>query len=665
MLETKTVRWGILGTGTIARQFAASLRHGSSSQVSAVASRSNSVEPINEFAGARFHVGYDALLADRNVDAVYVATPHPTHAKWAIRAAQAGKHILCEKPLGMNAAEADAIIDAARRHRVFLMEAFMYRTHEQTRKLAQLLQAGAIGDVRLIHASFGFQKAFDPAARHFANDLGGGAILDLGCYCTSLARLVAGIAGGRPFADPIEVHGAARLTPTGVDEQAVAMLRFPNDVMAQLSVSMTFAQDNVARIYGTKGRIEVASPWLCTGRQGGKTIMTVRPTSEAPQEIVFETEDWLYAIEAEAFAKYLIIGEPVWPAPSWADTVSNMKALDSWRKAAGVEYESEKPGGYAAPLSGRPLTRLQSAKIPAVRTPDIGKPLAKIALGCADLLRVSDMAVVLDAYFEEGGTVIDTAHAYGYGRIDTMLGHWVKSRGVREQIAIIGKGAHRPCRPDVISQELDESLERLKTDYLDIYFLHRDNLDIPVGEFVDVLDQEHRSGRIRMFGGSNWSLARVDEANDYAARTKRKGFQALSNQFSLAEMVEPVWTGCLSASSDSDIAWLKQRNIPLFAWSSQARGFFTDRAGRDKQVDPAFMRSWYSDQNFARRDRAQQLAVKYKTTLSRVALAYVLAQDFSIFPLIGPLTLREFHDALGALDIRLTLAEVLWLRNGH
>src|ERR671932_275000 len=148
--------WGILGTGAIARRLAGGVRE---------------------------------ALADEQVEVVYVATPHPFHAEWAIKAAEAGKHVLCEKPLGLNHAEAMAIVEAAREHGVFLMEGFMYRCHPQTARLVELLRERAIGDVRLIEASFAYDAPFNPEGRTYSSALGGGGILDVGCYCVSLARL--------------------------------------------------------------------------------------------------------------------------------------------------------------------------------------------------------------------------------------------------------------------------------------------------------------------------------------------------------------------------------------------------------------------------------------------------------------------------------------------
>src|SRR5690606_25764497 len=134
------------------------------------------------------HASYEALLADPAVDAVYIATPHPMHARWAILAAEAGKHILCEKPLALNHGQAMAMVEAAVRHRVFFMEAFMYRCHPQTARLVELIQQGAIGQVRMIEGSFGYRAGFDPNSRVYNNDLAGGGILDVGCYPVSMAR---------------------------------------------------------------------------------------------------------------------------------------------------------------------------------------------------------------------------------------------------------------------------------------------------------------------------------------------------------------------------------------------------------------------------------------------------------------------------------------------
>ena len=249
------------------------------------------------------------------------------------------------------------------------------------------------------------------------------------------------------------------------------------------------------------------------------------------------------------------------------------------------------------------------------------------------------------------------------GYTEKLLGEWLANRSVRDQSVIIGKGAHTPlCYPDVIGKQLTQSLERLQTDHVDVYFMHRDNLDVPVGEFVDAMDREVKAGRIRgPFGGSNWTKERMDEAIAYAERTGKQRPGVLSNNFSLAEMLVPIWEGCVPSSDAAWKKWLKATQIPNFAWSSQGRGFFTERAGRDNREDEELVRVWYSEQNFERRDRAIELADRLGKRPIHVALAYVLAQPFPSIPLIGPRTLDELEDSLQAFDITLSKTDIEWL----
>ena len=224
--------------------------------------------------------------------------------------------MLCEKPIAVSAAEAEAVIQAARKAGTFLGEAFMNRLHPLTAKIVALLGSGVIGDVRLIRTSFGFRMANpDPAHRLLANEMAGGAILDIGCYPVSLARLVAGAAAGRPYLDPVEVHGVGHLGPTGVDEWASAVLRFPGDVVAEVSGSIAVAQDNNLRIFGTTGWMSVASPWFCTGRQGGSADIVIhRPDSEN-ETVTVEEPRWLYTFEIDAAGRAVREGRAEFDPP--------------------------------------------------------------------------------------------------------------------------------------------------------------------------------------------------------------------------------------------------------------------------------------------------------------------------------------------------------------
>src|SRR5437667_3295822 len=233
--------WGILGTGAIAKTFAKGVIGSTSGVLAAVGSRtSESAESFGkQFAipARHRHGSYDELLADASVQAVYIATPHPLHAQWAIAAASAKKHVLVEKPIALNAAEAMAIVEAAIANDVFLMEAFMYRCHPQTHELIKLIQSGAIGQVRVIQASFSFHwpRPFNADSRLTSNALGGGGILDVGCYPVSFARLIAGVARDKPFENPIEVKAAGHLGEAGTDEWSAAVMKFRGDVIAQVS----------------------------------------------------------------------------------------------------------------------------------------------------------------------------------------------------------------------------------------------------------------------------------------------------------------------------------------------------------------------------------------------------------------------------------------------
>src|SRR5690606_21241646 len=419
---------------------------------------------------------------------------------------------------------------------------------------------------------------FDPEHRLYANHLAGGGILDVGGYPVSMARLIAGAIEGRPFSEPDTVMGTAHLGKSGVDEWASAVLRFPSGLIAEVSCSVSLEQDNVLRIFGTGGRIEVMDFWFASGREGGTGCIEII-RGDGARETIPVTEGWhLYAFEADAAAEAIRAGRQEFAPPgmTWDDTLGNLKVMDKWRADAGLEYEIEKPALRVRTLKGEKLER-RSDVIGRGTIPGLGKPISRVALGFEDFPTFASAAILLDAFYEKGGNAFDTAWIYHGGRGERILGDWLRSRGRRDEVVVLGKGAHSPLTyPETIGGQLTESLDRLQTDHVDVYFMHRDNPDVPVEEFVDALDAEVRAGRIRgPYGGSNWTRERMDAAIAYAKRTGKTAPAVLSNNFSLAEMVNPVWDGCVAASDDAWKAWFMERQVTNFAWSSQGRGFFT------------------------------------------------------------------------------------------
>ncbi|HEY3324562.1 MAG TPA: aldo/keto reductase [Planctomycetota bacterium] len=671
------LNWGILATGNIAKAFAKGLAASQTGTLLAVGSRSQA--GADKF-GAEFNVprrygSYEALLADKDVQAIYVATPHPMHAEWAIRCAEAGKHILCEKPMTINHAEAMVVLEACRRHDVFFMEAFMYRCHPQTAKLVELLREKAIGEIRLIHATFSFHAGFNPSSRLFANELGGGGILDVGCYCTTAANLIAGIATGKDFAEPLELKAVGFLGQTGADEYTVAVAKYPGNIVAQLATGISVNQENVIRIYGSEGSIVVPSPWI-PARDGGTTEIIINKNGEKePRKIVLDTAAKLYAIEADTVAANIARRQAPSPAMSWEDSLANMRTMDKWRDQIGLVYKMETAEAQTLPVSKRPLV-VGRASVPAGgeagrdarptmsygKIPGVSKPVSRLVMGVDNQRTIAHASAMFDDFIERGGTCFDTAFVYGGGLHEKLLGQWVRNRNIREKVVILDKGAHTPqCNPVALTQQFKISLDRLQMDYVDIYMMHRDNLDVPVGEFIDVLNEHVRAGRMRAFGGSNWSIERVEEANAYAKLKGLQGFAAISNNFSLARMVDPVWDGCIHASDPSSREWLTKTQLPLMPWSSQARGFFTPRADPNDKSDAELVRCWYADDNFKRRERAIELARKRGVLPINIALAYVLCQPFPTFPLIGPRTIEETRSSFASLDVKLTPDELKWL----
>ncbi len=327
-----------MATGNIAGRFAEGIASSNTGELAAVSSRSlESAQAFaNKFGGGAAYGSHAELLAQDEIDAVYIASPHPFHAEMAIAAARAGKHILCEKPIAMNMEEAEAIIAAAQEAGVVLVEAYMYRCHPQTAKVAQLLREGAIGEIKLVQAAFGFRAPYDPQGRLFAKELGGGGILDVGGYTASFACMVADIANGGEETQVTCSGGTGQIdAQCGTDTLALANLTFSNGVRAQLSCSTQLAQDNHVRIYGSKGWIDISEAWIVSPLGGDWSFDLHRADEQTPEIISGHESRELYGVEADTFAQLVAGDEPEAPYMRISDTRRVNQILADWLQQLG------------------------------------------------------------------------------------------------------------------------------------------------------------------------------------------------------------------------------------------------------------------------------------------------------------------------------------------
>ena len=322
------VRWGVLSTAAIGvRQVIPAMQRGRASRVTAIASRdpARATRVAADLGIPTAHASYDDLLADPDVDAVYIPLPNHLHVPWSIRAIDAGKHVLCEKPIGLNRAEAEALARAAAaRPHLKVMEAFMYRFHPQWQRARQIVDGGAIGEVRAIHTVFGYFND-DPHNIRNQKDAGGGALMDIGCYGISIARFVLG-------REPRRVMALSEVDPRfGVDRLTSATMAF-DGAIGTFTCATQIARHQQVDIFGTGGRIEIELPmnplsdqpsriWL---QRGGSPATPGTPATT--DEIVLEPSNQ-YTRQGDAFSRAVLDRTSV-PAPL-ADAVANMRVIDA------------------------------------------------------------------------------------------------------------------------------------------------------------------------------------------------------------------------------------------------------------------------------------------------------------------------------------------------
>jgi D-xylose 1-dehydrogenase (NADP+, D-xylono-1,5-lactone-forming) len=323
---TEAVRWGILSTAHINRKLLPGMRASEHVDLVAVASRDGdrAAQYAREHGISRAHAGYKALLADPDVEAVYISLPNAEHVRWSRRALEAGKHVLCEKPLTRRAAEVDEVFDVAERNGRFLVEAFFWRYHPQTRRLAELVRDGAIGELRLMRAVFSHDATPNPADVRLQGDLDGGALMDVGCYCVSGMRLLAG--------EPAAVSGQQVVGGNGVDVRFAGTLRW-DGIVGTLDCGLDLPDRDELEVIGSEGTLFLDDPWhgRATGielRRAGGDEFIERIEVEAADSYRAEVEDLSRAIRGG--------GEPLLGR---ADALGQARVIEALYRAAEVGRE--------------------------------------------------------------------------------------------------------------------------------------------------------------------------------------------------------------------------------------------------------------------------------------------------------------------------------------
>lgn len=312
-MANKVLNWGLLSTARINRALITPLRASQRNQLLAVASRTQ--ESADAYAREkdipRAYGSYEAMLADPEIDVVYNSLPNHLHAEWTIKAVEAGKHVLCEKPLALNVQEVDAMQSAARKHGRIVTEAFMYRHHPQTLKVQELVKSGSLGSVKLIRGSFSYVLTREADVR-LDPVMGGGSIWDVGCYPISYARTVVG-------ANPLEVFGWQQAGPSGIDDTFVGQMRFAQDIFAQFDSSFVFALHPFMEIVGSEGTLHIPNPFK--PNEDEKLYLT---RGDQTETMTVKGQE-LYIGEVEDMADAVLLGRA--PRVSLEDSRANVAVI--------------------------------------------------------------------------------------------------------------------------------------------------------------------------------------------------------------------------------------------------------------------------------------------------------------------------------------------------
>ena len=661
------LRWGIIGPGAIARVFATAIDGLEGHEIVAVGSRDpQRAVAFNAERGYRDAAAgtYRDLVRNEAVDAVYVASPHSGHLEHAALALRHGKAVLCEKPLCVNASEARRLCAIARERGLPLLEAMWTRFLPATRRAADWIANGTIGEPSRVVCAFGFRAQFDPESRLYDPELAGGSLLDIGCYTLSLASLVFGerVTGG----DFPQIEVRADLAPSGVDEYCKVVLRFGDGAEAYLESSISGALSATGVIQGDRGRIVIADFW-----RAQQLKLECEAKEVATLECPFLCNGYEY--QALELARMLRDGDVESPLLPHAESIGLLELMDELRRRIGVQYPFESSIGVTVGTH-RAMTYRPFAE----------RHLPRLVLGTMPLTNDSQAAqddadALLDAAFEHGISAVDTGHVYGNGASERAIGSWLERRGLADDVFVLSKGCHPDAagprvNPEALAGDLAESLDRLRLPAVDLYMLHRDDPAVPVGEMVDAFAEHLAAGRLRAYGFSNWTRARIEEACDYAEANDRPMPAASSPNFSLADQVNDPWGGgCVTltgkaAADDRD--WHRNTGMAIFAWSSLARGLFSGRVTRrglaadPGLVDEACRTAYVHDVNLARLDRVMEFAEAGGASVPQIALAWVLGQDLPLHAIVGAATEQEVEDLAAAAALTVNDEELEWLQNG-
>ncbi|MFZ4506084.1 MAG: aldo/keto reductase [Fimbriimonas sp.] len=300
--------------------------------------------------------------------------------------------------------------------------------------------------------------------------------------------------------------------------------------------------------------------------------------------------------------------------------------------------------------------------IPTGRIPHLDRDIPRIVCGTDFLMgQAPDISFrSLDAFWEAGGRAFDSAHCYGANT--NVFGAWTRLRGVEKEVIYFDKGCHPYGRPRVTREDMLNDIQAnhraLGVEYTDLFVLHRDDENIPIGEIVDWLNEFKDQGLIGAFGGSNWNHPRIAAANEYAEKNGKQGLSVSSPNLCLAQLTKPLWDGCLTIGQP-ERDWYAETSFPLFAWSSTARGYFA--FVEDQHV----IASYHNDVSAVRRERAVELGKKYGVSATQIALAWVLNQPGNIFALCGLRNVANVKENAEAASLKLTPEETRWLEHGE